>query len=169
MTSILGLSIAPQKPRIVLAAPSLIEGSAPDADYFELAKKLGVPTNLQGVIQHLNLRVYNTQHVVQYLDEAFRSVAETHGWEHGWVWRPLRKKDAVTSRSFNESADPYTKAVPYAVLKTVEAIQEHCPTAKFFVSDERRRSDEKDPFLMVTADEGRTLFIVERWDEPKFR
>ena len=125
-----------------------------DEEYVALQTKLGLG---------LGLPTYDTQRALTYLDFKFKG-------RDKWVWVPLRAKDMVSDFGFNDTDKrTYSKPIPFAVLKTIDEIQSMHPEAKFFISDERRPTDEKDPFLAVTLDNGRTLHIVERWDEPSFR
>jgi hypothetical protein len=128
-----------------------------DEEYQALAVKLGFEPRFAE---------YNLESVINYLDSKFPS----KDMMKGWVWVPLRWKDRETSHSFNDTTSrSYQKPVPFAVLKTVDEIQTQYPEAKFFISDERNANDEKDPFLMFTLDCGRTIHVVERWDEPAYR
>ena len=127
----------------------------PTEEYYEMCKKLGVIT-IPVLVGRLGLRIYDSEEVKNYLNEKFIR----------WLWYPLRAADVV--QGFDTEII-YKKPVPFAVLKTVESILAECPTMKFFISDESRKSDEKDPFLLITNDNGHTRFIIERWDEPSFR
>lgn len=137
------------------------DATLPDEEYFALCVKLGVV---------LDMPTYPLHDVTRYLDAKFGHSSYGPTEKPNWVWVPLRHRDIITERSFNDTDQRiYTKPIPYPVLKTIESIQERWPEAKFFISDERYASDEKDPFLMFTVNEARTIHVVERWDEPKFR
>jgi hypothetical protein len=146
------------EPKPVIAVPQKKELEF-DAEYHQLYTKLGIG---------LGLPTYPINSVTRYLDSKFPLAAGVKGW----VWVPIRYKDKVKGFSFNDvDSRTYTKPIPFPVLKTIDEIQTAHPEAKFFISDERQRGDntEKDPFLLVTLDDGRTLNVIERWDEPSFR
>jgi hypothetical protein len=127
-----------------------------DQEYAELSAKLGITSF------SITYPVYPLTDVIKYLDSKFG--------ESRWVWVPLRCKDIVKARDFNDTDKrTYIKPIPFPVLKTIEEIEIKYPQAKFFISDEKYAGDEKDPFLMFTIDDGLTLNVVERWDEPSFR
>jgi len=166
-------------------AKALIPNTEITADYAALAKKVGfTPTplsesNIAGRLGKLGLREYDAEAVEAYLNEQY---ADKRGWfarrfDHKdlfWIWRPLREADRNQDRWLTRNGEicwhvePYDKPVPYPVLLTVENILDVFPRANFFVSDEVRDADRiSDPFLMTVI--GKLQFIVERWDEPKFR
>ena len=123
-------------------------------EYQALAVKLGIG---------LAVPTYDLSAVLAYLDAKY-------GGRDDWRWVPVRGRDIVRTKDFNDvTSRTYSKPIPYAVLKTIDEIETQYPEARFFISDERYESDVKDPFLMVTMDEGTTLYVVERWDEPAFR
>ena len=155
---VLGLELKPPTPLELPPQGELVKTEEIPQEYEALCKELGM-TSIPIIAARLGLRIYNEKEVHAYLDKKMDY----------WLWFPLRQVDAVKNFSFHDSDRPYRKAVPLAVLKTVKAITDEVPHAKFFISDEAYLSDFKDPFLMVTPDEGRTRFIVERWDEPSFR
>jgi hypothetical protein len=102
----------------------------------------------------LDMPTYPLHDVIRYLNAKFgvhsrKSLTDSVS-RPNWVWVPLRHKDIITTRNFNDTDQRiYTKPIPYPVLKTIESIQERWPEAKFFISDERYASDEKDPFFNV--------------------
>jgi hypothetical protein len=145
------------KPKPVIAVPKK-HNLEFDAEYYQLYTKLGIG---------LGLPTYPLSSVISYLDSKFPPADNLN---KGWVWVPLRHKDIVKGRSFNDTENrTYTKPIPFPVLKTIDEIQTAHPEAKSFISDERQTSDNKDPFLLVTLDDGRTLNVIERWDEPSYR
>lgn len=112
-------------------------------------------------------------------------------------WCPFRSIDRRAALDFTGLGNGrflsgiYNKAVPLAVLLTIDKIEEAMKSAvekpAFFISDyEARRPD---PFLLVTvpslglsqysepdgtgtflrARPEPSCFVIERWDEPSFR
>lgn len=123
-------------------------------EYKALQLKLGI-----GII----FPSYPLESVLRYLDAKY-------GCRTNWAWVPVRHTDIITANNFNDVTNrTYTKPIPFPVLKTIDEISTLYPQAQFFISDERQPSDMKDPFLLVTLDKGRTLHVVERWDEPAYR
>lgn len=137
----------------------------------EVPNKVALPDDVSEEYRALQVKLgigigrptYDLASVKEYLNNKYG------GWSQ-WCWVPLRGKDVVKGINFNDIENrTYTKPIPFAVLKTIDEIQETYPQAKFFISDERYNSDVKDPFLLVTLDNGHCLHVVERWDEPAFR
>lgn len=171
----------------------------PHDDYRAVAGRIGfaVPMpkidrsiEFENTLSEMGLRRYPEKQVHAYLNKQYGRVR--------WGWRSLRRKDydrfamnngvfMANDKSLNDSltswgrrhngqiigrrdANTYEKPVPYPVLLTVERIAAEFPEACFFVNDEARPiASEKhlDPFLMVVI--GKNRYIIERWDEPKFR
>lgn len=132
--------------------------------YIEACDKIGCfPTlRIEQTIADLGLHVYPMDKVCAYLNQKFEKT--------GWVWVPLRKQDIIVDRSFNDTNQRiYTKAIPFPVIQSIEKLTTAHPKLCFFVSDERQKSDEKDPFLLVTMKNSSHYWVVERWDEPSFR
>lgn len=171
----------------------------PHDEYRQVARRIGfsVPVpridrsiEFENTLSEMGVRQYPENRVRTYLNIQYGRVR--------WGWRSLRKQDydayasgkgvfMAADKTLNDSstwwdrrhngqiignrdAHIYDKPVPYPVLLTVERIAEKFPEAHFFVNDEARSMvSEKvlDPFLMVVI--GTKRYIIERWDEPKFR
>lgn len=176
---------------------SLIDTSWPDREfdleYCRVASKLGVTVvpsvawrKLGDVLTELGIPVYSLAAVDKYLRSKAAEVQQKNngrGYTH-YVWRPLRESDVDRAEygsyksqfasspygmRYNPQYHPYDKAVPLPVLLTAERIEERLPgEVSFFVSD---IVSYPDPFLAVQlkADRQKTMFVVERWDEPSFR
>lgn len=170
----------------------------PDEEYLKVANRLGVTIpkiqvnpalTVENLLSEMGLLRYNEDQVRRYLNKQYGKVP--------WGWRALRRMDYVQyseytgtfiadDRTINDGATvwrrhhngklignrdsaTYNKPIPYPVLLTVDRISEAFPKAGFFVSDEMRpiASNKLDPFLMVVHPG--LQYIIERWDEPKFR
>jgi len=77
-----------------------------------------------------------------------------------WLWRPLNHNGGFHN--------PYSKPIPEVVLMTIVKIRESFPNALFEVTD-IEELPKGDPFLRVRIPHTTDSFIIERWDEPKFR
>ena len=121
------------------------DATLPDEEYLALCVKLGMVLDMPTYPLHDVIRYLNAKFGVHSRKSLTDSVSRPN-----WVWVPLRHKDIITTRNFNDTDQRiYTKPIPYPVLKTIESIQERWPEAKFFISDVRYASDEKDPFFNV--------------------
>lgn len=80
---------------------------------------------------------------------------------HRWLWAQVK----APSDRYQPNA--YTKPIPLAVLLTMEKIVDAFPDARFEVTD-ITEMPKGDPFLRVHVSGG-DWFIIERWDEPRFR
>jgi hypothetical protein len=161
------------------------------AEYVKVAKRIQfTPPDLlrHRLVQFMlenNIEVYPLAIVEKYLDSKFGIPSyppSESGWEPKWSWHPLRSADVgkltiITDneRSLNgqiEKGQSYRKIVPLPVLETVDRIATHFagsePALHFYVADAAVPSEEKDPFLAVTA-MGIEFLVIERWDEPSFR
>lgn len=153
-------------------------------EYEQLAKEIGfAPPHLdverfKAHLAELGLRVYDRAKVKAYLDQEWGKATSTFsGTRVPWCWRPMREADRRNNAFSLMDTDQvmpglaaYDKAVPMPVLMTVKNILEKFPDAKFYICDlvrEHEQPQNKDPFLMVEV--GSESFIVERWDEPKYR
>ena len=107
-----------------------------------------------------------------YLDQLFKDV--------GWFWAPLRERDIWHSPLTKPLGRPnlkgnggvgfvkseiYQRAVPLAVLQTVQSVSAAFPDLLFFVSEVKLPTP--DPFLMVTKF-GMPQIVLECWNEPGF-
>ncbi len=140
-----------------------------DQEYIALAKELGISndamlkTQLEQFLAEEHIDVYLMQAVHAYMDDL---VAKEQKQGLTWGWRPLRPFDKSDNIPYRLSGT-YAKPVPYPVLLTVKRITDVFGKAlSFFVSD--YEVVKPDPFLMVTA-QGLPQYVIERWDEPKFR
>ena len=168
--------------------PQPIIGGAELEDYVKLAEKVHfAPPDLlhHRLVQFLldnNVEVYPLDKVREYLDYKFGKPTcrdKYSAWEHTWGWHPLRSEDNDKLTSHEEGSNnghiqhsPYRKIIPAPVLETVDLIAAHFagskPALYFYVADAVVPTDERDPFLSVTAG-GLNFFVIERWDEPAFR
>lgn len=142
-----------------------------------LSERLGVPSLSRGellraqfedALREWGLRIYDPVQV--------RAFLKSHYGRRGWGFRPLREADRRKDRRWwdddsrgqiQDGAQIYNKPIPYPVLLTVERVSQRFEEARFYVSDERRASDVRDPFLLVLI--GGHEYIIEQWDEPNYR
>jgi hypothetical protein len=167
-----------------------------ELEYSRVAQKLGVNVlpridwrRLGDALAELMIPVYDLKAVNKYLmDKAAEAVKANgdRGWAQ-WFWIPMRESDVDQVRlesiraagqqnlgyhwnmGYDPTLVPYLKPIPLPVLLTAERIEERLPgEVSFFVSD---IVSYPDPFLGVQlkADRDKTIFVVERWDEPGFR
>lgn len=143
----------------------------------ELSDQLGVASLSRGEIlrakfeeslREWGLRVYDAAQVRAFLRSQYG--------RKDWGFRPLREIDRREIQRWwdidrngqiQDGANVYGKPIPYPVLVTVQRVVERFPTARFYVSDECRNSDVRDPFLLVLVDKHE--YIIERWDEPNYK
>lgn len=155
------------------------------AQYRELVHELGVAQpglEKEAALSYFRergTRLYDGRKVHAFLDDQYgpeRIDEPGHLWVvASWIWRPLREKDrvprtGVTHRRNGAVASDlqtYQKPLPLPVLVTVREVAAKFPAARFYVSDEYRADEVRDPFLMVVL--GGEQFIIERWDEPGYR
>lgn len=151
-------------------------------EYLKMAKAAGIEDSsvlvtaaqLEYALQEENIQIYDLAQVEKFLDKEFK------GW---WAWIPLRRVDRGNCRKAGHAFGflachyggriggenvVYNKPVPLPVLETVKKILTHCPTARFFVSDNQEPMY-RDPFLLVTLENYEKYYVIERWDEPNFR
>jgi hypothetical protein len=152
---------------------------APDfgEEYNRLAAKVGILARAQTqavtiprILAEEAIHVYDLARVEKYMDKK--------GY---WDWYFLRPQDdgkllprrkTFTSRPNVYGAYHffgYKEPVPFPVLLTVDKIVERVGSeAMFFVA---ALSYDPDPFLAVMSryDWTRTMYVIERWDEPSFR
>lgn len=134
--------------------------------YRELAEKAGFSGAEQAIlVQQRTMRshdlrkflakngicVYPEKKVIAYMN----SITPR---SHDWGWRPLKAGRYAS----------YAKPIPEVVLMTIVKINECFPDAVFEVTDITARP-KGDPFLRVRIANTSDNFIIERWDEPKFR
>lgn len=146
--------------------PIKLTTEVPPEEYRDLCARIGFAPvcTVEFTLARLGLHVYPMTDVHRYLDAIFKG-------REGWVWVPLRDKDKIMTRGFNDTDKrTYSQPIPYPVLRTVEQLETEHPDSGlcFFVSDQRQPSDEKDPFLLVTIKNNPTYWVIERWDEPSF-
>ena len=144
----------------------------------QLSERLGVAPISQGellrrsfksALSEWGLRRYEGAQVRAFLtyqygrkDWCFRPLREADRREHAQWWDEDLSRGAIQT-----GLRVYAKPIPMPVLLTIDRIVERFPSAKFYVSDERRPSDVSDPFLLILIDEEE--YIIERWDEPNYR
>lgn len=151
-----------------------------DAEYSALVAELGLARDavdgerIKTLVGELGLHVYDRAQVDAYLHHAYNVPPGGMTPRVVWGWRPLREADRdprAATHGYNgklqPAAAPYTKPIPYPVLRTVKAIRDACPSARFFVSDDMHGEKIPDPFLLVII--AGQEYVIERWDEPAFR
>lgn len=155
------------------------------SEYQTLAARLGIEvqpyhTPLRKWLAEEGIPCYDEQRVGAYLDKMFGANDPRYNTQdQHWIWRHVR--EAVTYSSLSRVAGAnvgysplvvrsYAKPIPYPVLITMDRVRTQFHGAQFFISDaltEEEKTRMRDPFLLVVLDEER--YIIERWDEPKFR
>lgn len=172
-----GLRKEPLDLKRVLSSPKISK------DYVALATKLGTRYRtqltqevLERTLAENGIAVYPTSRVSHFMDQKVAEMNATtrRGVQIRWGWFALRGIDTLGQgrKQFTRSK-LYGRPVPIEVLMTVDKLVEALGSeARFYVADAYRQRvalpREADPFLAVTA--GRLpLYVVERWDEPKFR
>jgi hypothetical protein len=149
----------------------------PGEEYVRLSKALGINkiplrlVELARVVQEECLGTHPYEAVVRYLDRRVEELRKkrprSHYYYTEWSWHPVKQYSSHHSLS-NPRFDywVYDKPIPYPVMLTISKIQQRINDAEFYVTDIR---EYRDPFLGVTVTGSDTLFVIERWDEPKFR
>lgn len=171
------------KPLVIDKAPQ-----QPSDNYRELAKKAGfegvekaisvakmenATDLLRRFLSESGLAVYEDLAVRKYMNSITPTGKEwvwvctrSVGYDsyiHRWSWERMEYRE-------ERGREVYSKPIPEAVLITMGKIREQFSGAVFEITDIRDIpvSSKLDPFLRVTVD-GANWFIIERWDEPKFR
>ena len=175
------LSLLRRPAKVTLAPPQPVEAIDPaesiNEDYRKAALICGIDNDAMGVcvvlevLKARGLRPYDRREVEAYLTQLYQNV-------RFWTWRAVHVRDP-RSRGQNWEGTAwlggdhaYGKAIPYPIVLLINDIREALPDARFFISDERTEGNYpaetvSDPFLAVMV--GRTLTVVEAWDEPGFQ
>jgi hypothetical protein len=143
-------------------------------EYLKTAEALGISDSpailserIRIALQEENITTYKGKDVAEYLNQELG--------RGQWEWAGVRPCDVdhlvgwVAHHGPHDvdfSRSRYAGEIPLPVLLTMQKILAKVPEAHFYISEKEKSKD--DPFLLVT---GRHIdnFIVERWDEPKFR
>lgn len=170
--------VAAPPEHVEIIPPRFIERSMPKeewAAYEQAAASAGVVNiallngKLDVAIADLHLPVYGFSNVRSFLNQEFKG-------NENWCWRPLRKVDQDAHITYGDTpADQkiqridngqvYSGAVPIAVLKTVDAIAQVVPQARFYVSESTAVGD---PFLNVLIVGGNS-YVIAQWDKPSYQ
>ncbi len=114
--------------------------------------------------------VYDYEAVKQYLDAtvAEMNAGPADGVHHRWGWMPLRQCDTKTNMGGGRQ-EVYIKPIPYPVLCTIEKLVDQFGERVNLLVSDIYTVPKADPFLAVSVPGSQRLFVIERWDEPKFR
>jgi len=102
------------------------------------------------------ITVYPAKSVIRYMDSITPKGKE-------WFWSPV---NANAMSRF--SGEYYNKPIPAEVLMVMGKIRDSFTDIAFEVTD-MRNVEHPDPFLRCRIKGDDEAFIIERWDEPKFR
>ena len=170
--------------RKVVPVPTAKEVATVESDvalleqHAAISERLGVSSPAGGELERVRFEAYLRDAGLRVYDaDQVRVFLTSQYGRKPWAFRPLREADRPNVARWWDDSKPngsiqaglhcYEKAIPYPVLLTVERIVAKFTAAKFYVSDERRKSDVSDPFLLVLIDARE--YIIERWDEPNYR
>lgn len=140
-----------------------------EQEYLKLAKKAGYDATaaiaerqmeiksclLRNFLAENGICVYPENKVIRYMN----SVTPAY---HRWTWRRV-------DRSERSQYGPYSKPIPEAVLMTMVKIREAFPDGVVFEVTDIEMMPAGDPFLRVRIKNTQENFIIERWNEPRFR
>lgn len=148
------------------------------SEYQRVAKKIGYDciearTKLgeADLLEFLNaecISIYDIAQVTAYMNHI---IAEMNAQQcafisHLYNWQWVSVRSGAKSNGFG--ATSYTKPIPYPVLCTMEKLVDRFGDQVEFHVTDIVQVPKPDPFLAVSIPGGQK-FVIERWDEPKFR